>query len=239
MDGERPLAPELEPEPPLERPLSRQALLLVVPSLRTIPWVPLLVAVALGSSALAAARAAEPPPPDAGLAIVGALIAVWFASLLGDRSAAVADGTPPHVLFRRAIRLAVGVPIVVLLWVGALTVAAEGPYAVTLSFLFGAEICVALGVAAVALHVIDPGREVLWAAGGLLMVFVALPFGLGLDVTPIPRADTWWLREGRWLAIGGGGAIVAVLASLDPAARHLPRLAGPRRVPAPAAQPTR
>jgi hypothetical protein len=214
-------------------------MLLVVPSLRTVPWVPSIVAVVLGSCALAAARAADPPPPDAGLAIVGALLAVWFASLLGDRSAVVADGTPPHVLFRRGIRLAVGAPIVVLLWIGALAVAAEGPYAVTLSFLFGAEICVALGVAAVALHVVDPGREVLWAAGGLLMVFVALPFGLGLDMTPIPRADTWWLREGRWLAIGVGGAVALALASLDPAARHLPRLAGPRHVPAPAARPTR
>ena len=222
-----------------ERPLGRQALLLVVPALRTIPWVPLIVAVVLGSLALAAARASDPPPPDAGLAIVGALLAVWFASLLGDRSAAVADGTPPHVVFRRAIRLAVGAPIVVLLWSGALAVAAEGPYAVTLTFLFGAEICVALGIAAVALHVVDPGREVLWAAGGLLMVFVALPFGLGLDVTPIPRADTWWLREGRWLAIGSGGAIALVLASLDPAARRLPRLAGARHVPASAARPIR
>jgi hypothetical protein len=228
---ERPSAPE--------RPLARQALLLVVPSLRTIAWVPLLVAVVLGSFALAAARASDPPPPDAGLAIVGALLAVWFASLLGDRSAAVADGTPPHVLFRRGIRLAVGVPIVVLLWTGALVVAAEGPYALTLSFLFGAEICVALAVAAVALHVVDPGREVLWAAGGLLMVFVALPFGLGLEVTPIPSADTWWLRAGRWLAIGVGGAIAFALASHDPAARHLPRLPGPRHVPASAARPTR
>jgi hypothetical protein len=220
------------------RPLARQAWLLAVPALRTVPWLPLIVAVVLGSFALAAARAAEQPPPDAGLAIVGALLAIWFASLLGDRSAAFADGTPPHVLFRRAIRLAVGTPIVVLLWVGALAVAAEGPHAVTLSFLFGAEVCVALGVAAVALHVIEPGREVLWAAGGLLMVFVALPFGLGIDVTPIPSADTWWLREGRWLAIGGGGAIAFMLASLDPAARHLPRPAAPRSVPTAATRPT-
>jgi len=237
MGGDRPLTSESQLA--AERPLARQALLLAVPSLRTIPWVPLLVAVVLGSSALAAARTSEPPPPDAGLAIVGALLAVWFTSLLGDRTAAVADGTPPHVLFRRAIRPAVGVPIVVLLWIGALAGAAEGPYAVTLSFLFGAEVCVALGIAAVALHVVDPGREVLWAAGGLLMVFVALPFGLGLDVTPIPSADTWWLREGRWLAIGAGGAMMFTLASLDPAARHLPRLAGRRYVPTLAARLTR
>jgi hypothetical protein len=204
------------------RPLARQARLLAFPALRTIPWLPLLVAVVLGSLALSAARAADQPPPDAGLAIVGALIAIWFASLLGDRSAPVADGTPPHVLFRRAVRLAVGSPIVVLLWIAALTYAAEGPHAVTLSFLFGAEILVALGVAAVALHVDEPGREALWAAGGLLMVFIALPFGFGLDVTPIPSADTWWLRAGRWLAIGAGGGIALVLASLDPAGRHLP-----------------
>jgi hypothetical protein len=235
MVGDRPVTHER----PFARPLAHQALLLAVPSLRTMPWVPLLVAVVLCPFALAAARASEPPPPDAGLAIVGALLAVWFASLLGDRTAALADGTPPHVLLRRAIRLAVGAPIVVLLWIGALAVATEGPYAVTLSFLFGAEICVALAVAAVALHVVDPGREVLWAAGGLLMVFVALPFGLGLDVTPIPSADTWWLREGRWLAIGGGGAIALVLASLDPGARHLPRPAAPRHVPTPATRPAR
>ena len=221
------------------RPLARQALLLVVPALRTVSWLPLIVTVSLGSFALAAARAAEQPPPDAGLAIVGALLANWFASLLGDRSAALADGTPPHVLFRRAVRLSVGSAIIVVLWVAALAVAAEGPHAVTLTLLFGAEICVALGIAAVALHVVDPGREVLWAAGGLLMVFIALPFGLNLDLAPIPSADTWWLRAGRWLTISGGGAIAFLLASLDPAARHLPRAAGPRHVPTPAPRPIR
>jgi hypothetical protein len=220
------------------RPLVLQARLLALPAVRTIPWLPLLVAVVLGSLALSAARAAEEPPPDAGLAIVGALIAIWFASLLGDRSAPVADGTPPHVLFRRAVRLAVGIPIVVLLWVAALASAAEGPHSVTLSFLFGAEICVALGVAAIALHVVEPGREVLWAAGGLLMVFIALPFGFGLDVTPIPSADTWWLRAGRWLAIGAGGGIALVLASLDPAGRHLPHPSS-RRTPTLAPRPAR
>ena len=72
------------------------------------------------------------------------------------------------------------------------------------------------------------------------MVFIALPFGLGLDVTPIPRADTWWLRAGRWLAIGGGGAIALRARVARPSGAPSRRVcAAPRHVPAPAARPTR
>ena len=241
--GTSPSGPEwLDLEPPAPdraEVLVRQARLLALPTLRTLPWVPFVVAVVLGSLALFAARRSEAPPPDAGLSIVGALAAIWFSSLLGDRSAPVADGTPPHVAFRRSIRLALGSPILVLLWVAALAYAAEGSHASTLTFLFGAEVGVAIGAAAIALHVVDPGREVLWAGGGLLIVFIALPFGLGVDVTPIPSADTWWLREGRWLAIGGSGLLAFLLASLDPAGRHRVRLSLPRGLPASATRPAR
>jgi hypothetical protein len=229
---------DLEPPTP-ERAavLGRQARLLALPTLRTMPWPPFVVAFVLGGLALLAASRAESPPPDGGLSVVGALIATWFASTLGDRSAPIADGTPPHVLFRRATRLAMGSPIVLLLWVASVAYADEGPNTGTLSFLFGAEVCVALGVAAIALHVVDPGREVLWAGGGLVVVFIGLPFIVGVDVTPIPSADTWWLREGRWLAIGAGGVLVFLLASLDPAGRHPPRFARPRALRAPATPP--
>jgi hypothetical protein len=215
------------------RILLRQVVLLATLSVRTIPWVPLLVAVVLGSIALAVASRAPQPPPDGNLAVVGALLATWFASLLGDRSAAVADATPPHLFVRRAIRLAVCLPILLTLWAGALAVSSGGAHAPTLSFLFTAQLLVALGAAAVALRVVDPGREVLWAAGGLMMVFIALPFGLGFDVSPIPATDGWWLHSGRWLTLGGSAAFVFVLASLDPAGRGLRGIASARVVAAP------
>jgi hypothetical protein len=232
---------DLEPDVAIGdlRPLADQARLLAFPAFRTFPWPPFVVVVVLGALALLAAAGAEAPPPDGGLPIVGALIAVWFASLLGDRSAPIADGTPPHRFFRRVVRLGVGSPIVVALWIAALANADEGPHAETLTFLFVAEVCIALAAGAIALHTVEPGREVLWAAGGLFMVFIALPFGLGLELTPIPTEDTWWMREGRWLAIGGGATLAFLLASLDPARRHLLRIGAPPGEPAPATRPRR
>ena len=125
-----------------ERPLVTAALLLVVPSLRTIPWSrPLLVAVVLGSFALAAARciraaAARCGPRDRRRAPRGLVRARCSATAprpspterrrtcsSGGRSASPSGcrSSSSCGSQRSSSR-------------------AEGPYAVTLSFLFGAEI---------------------------------------------------------------------------------------------------
>ena len=214
---------------------SRQLRLLVGPSRRTIRWIPLAVIAPLAGWAVYAATHASEPPADGGLAAAGGLLATWAGSLLGDPSHALSAGVPTPLLFRRAIRLAIGLPPVAVVWGALLVWGAPGPFAATLTAMFAAQIALAIGIAAAALRSVEPGREVLLAAAGLFVVFIALPFVFEVDLTPIPSADTWWLHAGRWFVLAGAGLAAFLAASRDVAAAPTGPLVARIVRPAPAA----
>ena len=118
----------------------RQSALLIRPLVRTIRWLPLPVAALLGVGLL---TFGEQGLGDLRLAMIALCIGAAF--VLDDVAAPTVESSPPPLLFRRTLRLALVLPLAAALWglllwdangspaVGALTLELAGMLALTLA----------------------------------------------------------------------------------------------------------
>jgi hypothetical protein len=174
---------------------------------RAVRWRPVLAA---SAAALLLAQA------DAPAAFVLAAVASGLAFVLDDPAAAILDATPASRPRRRALRLALTVPLAALLWVAVVqplwsshsAEPAGGPARLALAAL----VAVVLAAAAVGGGV--AGGPAAWA---VVIAGTILPAPWGLSVAP-GQSRNWIIL----LALAGA---VLLILSRDPAAFRL----GPRR----------
>jgi hypothetical protein len=156
---------------------------------------------------------------EAPLAIAGVLLAVWIGFVLDDPAAESVSAVPTPLLFRRAIRIAMALPVVWALW-GALSVyAAQGWKTPSLATAFAAELIVALAFSALGIRVTGDEHGGLFAVGGLFVVFFLLPQIFGIDVSLDRVTSSWTDLYGRSIVIGVAGLLTFLVASEGPGRR--------------------
>ncbi len=197
------------------RPRGRQARQLARPVARATRWSPFLVAVPLSGLAMAVARTAERPPPLENLPAVAMLLAVCVGFTVDDGTERTTAPTPTPLLWVRGLRGAAVLSVALVCWGAALVSADVGWTVVSLTAGFIAMCCVALGLASVGTVAVGRTRAGLFAAVGLVTIFVVVPTAYDVSLGLEPTSTTWGHLYGRWLLVGGLG--LAVLASTSTA----------------------
>jgi len=176
----------------------KQARLLVLPSLRTMPW-PALLAI----GAAAAGLLTLPGPGGVLLPLAAAVLAAGVGFVFDDPAEATVASVPMPLLVRRLLRVALALPVVAGLW--ALLVWYGGGDAAQPTLVLAALAILAAAVGArygaVAGAAVPPG---------LLVCAFALPERVGL--LGAGNATT-----ARWLVLLGIGIAAFCAASRDPA----------------------
>jgi len=196
-----------------------QSSLAVRPTARTVRWALLALTAAMGSLMVWSGARKGGDPLDFHLPAAGLFLAVWLGFQLADNAAVTVASSPMTLLGRRLLRLVVAVPPIVLVWALLCVQADAGAKTATLSALFLACICVALGLAGLGERLLGPGRGGPLAIAGLFVVFAVLPATFRVTWSLEPTVDSWHHLFGRWLWIAGFGVLSFLLASVDPARR--------------------
>lgn len=153
--------------------------------------------------------------------LASVLVASGAATLLDDPASPLVAGSPTSLWWRRATRLALGLPIVMAVWLALGALAhALGPTWSPVHLEVVTMTLVVLGAAAVAIRRTSDGR-----AGpvgpplALLMVASQFVLPTGWDIYPV------WANQSRWWAIATLTLLTLASASRDPAGRSRhPRL---------------
>lgn len=201
---------------------TRQAALLAQPSLRAVPWLPILLA---GLLSLAIVSLDAEPLLELRLSALALALGAAFG--IDDDAAETLAASPARLLFRRLVRLPFALGLIAGLW--AVTVWRSGsgawlPVTLELAALAGAG----LAVAAVAGARLGDGRGGVAAAPALLALVAAAAVALPDSWTLYahgPSDPRWADSHERWAALLTASAAAFVLASRDPARRRsVPRL---------------
>jgi hypothetical protein len=203
----------------------RQAGPLVRPAVRTVRWPALGVITSIGFFILFGGEHSPGGIGEVHLYAAGLLLSVWTGFLIDDPAEEVTAGMPLPLLARRAVRIAVVLPVVWAAWSALAWFAGLGPRTGPLSAAFASQLAVALGLAAVGAHVAGRGRGGLLAAGGLFAVFFAVPLAFRLTLSLDPAVQTWVHLYGRWICVTWVAILVFLVGSVDPA-RPRPRPLG-------------
>jgi hypothetical protein len=148
----------------------------------------------------------------------GALtLSLALAAILDDPAAETAGATPPSLLVRRALTLALALPVVAIAWLALVWIGAEGSSrSGALTLQLAALVLVTLALATVLPH----GSQL---AGPL----VVLTFLTGLAAAGASTAVAWTLAPhpgderwiATWAAVSATAGLALLLASRDPARR--------------------
>jgi len=195
----------------------RQALLLMLPAIRTVRWPALGVIASIGLLILYGGKHTVGGVGELHLYGAGLLLGIWTGFLIDDPAAEINACTPLPLLARRAVRVAVAVPVVWATWGSFNWYAGLGPRTGPLAAVFASQLAVALGLAGVGEHVAGRDRGGLLAAAGLFAVFVVVPLAFRLTLSLDPARQTWADLYGRWLAVAGVASLMFLVASADPA----------------------
>jgi hypothetical protein len=195
----------------------RQAGLLVRPAVRTVRWPALAIIATIGGLILYGGKHSGEGIGEVHLYAVGLLLGIWTGFLIADPAAEISAGVPLPLLERRAVRVAVALPVLWAVWGLLSWYAALGPRTGPLAAAFTSQLSVALGLAAVGEHVAGQERGGLLAAGGLFAVFFFVPLAFRLTLSLDPAGQTWAHLYGRWIAVAGLAFLVFLAASADPA----------------------
>ena len=214
----------------------RQATLLGRPTARTIRWLPLAVAAVAAELVLWAAKdelSKGEAVPLLPVRVAAVLLCLGAAFLLDDDAGATIEPVVPTLLFRRGLRLMLGLPMVAMPWGAALWIASTlaasgtGPSAhrslpaAALTLEAAALLAVTLAAAAVATRTQGHGKGGT-AAGPALLAFVMGVAAIG-KYWPMfqgsPAEPGWAAAHVRWAAILAAAVIVLIVASLDPASQ--------------------
>jgi hypothetical protein len=145
------------------------------------------------------------------------MLSLALATVLDDPAAETAGATPSTLLVRRALTLALALPVVAIAWAALVWIGSDGPSrSAALTLQFAALVFVTLAVAAV----LPSGSQL----GGPL---VALTVLTALVAASASTAVSWTLMphpgDGRWVAtwtaLAATAALALLLASRDPARR--------------------
>lgn len=199
---------------------SRQAGLLVRPTVRTVRWPALGVITSIGVLILYGGKHSVGGIGEIHLYAAGLLLGIWTGFLIADPAAEITAGVPPPLLARRAVRIVVALPLVWAAWGTFTWYAGLGSRTGPLAVAFASQLTVALGLAAVGEHVAGRERGGLLAAAGLFAVFFVVPLALRLTLSFDPAGETWAQLYGRWVAVAGVAFLVLLAASADPARRR-------------------
>ncbi|MGH9065617.1 MAG: hypothetical protein ACRD0L_16920, partial [Acidimicrobiales bacterium] len=238
----------------------RAVLLLVRPTVRTLSWVSL--GAGAGLAGLFAAFLwlpfAHVLPADSlgqvtdALRVAAVGLAFGAVATFDDPTERFLSSTPVSVLWRRAIRLALVLPVLALCWWGTLSLAAASPSAASaralgdrlhlggLTLETAVMVVLVMGLAAVARRLNQARPAVLPAAGGLVVALVIAWRGLGRFglFPPAPGKAAAPAALAAWTGAiwhwGGLGAlmVVVVLAGSSDAWRRPTRLRLPMRATA-------
>lgn len=203
----------------------RQAGLLVGPSLRTVAWPALVPAALLG---LAILQLDGDRVVLLRLAAVALCVAAAFA--LDDPAAETTAAAPAPLLFRRALRLALVLPLVGVAW--ALLLGAGGPVPEGgLTLELAAMLAFALAASAWAAAYVADGRGGLAAAPVLLVALAAAAIALPERWTLFAGAadPRWTAAHARWTAVLVLALLALLAASVDPGRPRILARLRPRR----------
>ncbi len=178
-----------------------QGRLLLRPSARTIRWSSFGVVAAVGALAVWTGGRKGGNPASIALPVATTLLCVWLCFLFEDLAAETTAASATPLLFRRAVRAAIGVPAIVAVWlvytwIGPLT----GPTGVMLGA-FGAEIVLALAAAAVVSRVVESSRSGLSAAAAVIGIVLVLPVVFRRPPSVDPAHPPFGDPFAYWLAV--------------------------------------
>ena len=193
---------------------ARQAVVLVMPSLRAMAWLPLLPA-----GALALAVLSFDGPVLLQLRLAALALCVGAAFVLDDPAAETLATSPSSLPFRRLVRVALVLPLVAALWALVLWYAGTG-FDAALTLELAAMLAVTLAAAAFAIPRLADGRGGAAAAPSLLVLMGASTFALPDAWTLFaqgPSDPRWAGSHARWTVVLLAAVAGLVYASLDPA----------------------
>jgi hypothetical protein len=187
---------------------------------RTVPWVPLAASGAIALWIVYAGAHGNLHSGDVQLPLAGVVVCVAAAFVLDDEAARTVACTPTPLLVRRAIRVALGMPLLWATWVilAWYSHALTAPMAVE----YAGMLTLTLTLAAIGARVIGEERAGLFATPALFVLLGSSaivstrwrPFPL----TPI--GATWFDLYGRWGLVLAVSVLIFVMASADPAKRR-------------------
>ena len=197
------------------------AVSLLWPAVRTMRWVPLGVIAALGAWVVRSGAREQGDPAATALPVATAMLGVWLCLLFEDAAADITGPSPVPLWRRRAVKIAVAVPVFAaswfaLTWVGPL----HGPTWPMTGMAVGVGV-VALAAASVTTRVVVPTRSGPAAAVVLVGVIVAMPvviaIALGrpatIDPGRVPAGDP----RSYWTSVIALALVVSLAANRDPA----------------------
>ena len=204
----------------------------LTPVARTLPWAPLLAGALLcGLLAALVPLLAGTSPLERWPGFGALALCFGAAFVFDDNAAATAAATPTSLAHRRLLRLALGLPLLAVVWAGSLwyaTSAEDAPFGpdtrAALSLQFAALLALTLGACAIALRVM-PGEQ----GGGsgamaplaLLGLALAMPDRIGLLALPADAA--WQTAQTRWAIVLAIGLLMLAWAGREPSPRAWPR----------------
>ena len=220
---------------------SRQLLLLVRPTARTIRWAALLGGAVAAQFVLWAAsgeRSRGGPVSLLPIRVAAVLLCLGAVFVLDDDAGATVEPAVASLAVRRGIRLALTVPVAWAAWGAALwtasRLAASGrgtaavvPRSLPVAGLMleaAALLAVTLAAAAVATRSVGHGRGGV-AGGPAVLGFVLAMVSIGRYWPLFPAANSepaWVAAHVRWAVILAVASTVLVLFTLDPARRRWP-----------------
>ena len=191
-----------------------QGQLLVPPSARTIRWGSFPVIAGLAMLVVWSGQRKGGNPAAVALPVATALLCVWLCFLFDDPAAETTAGGPTPLLFRRAIRVAIAVPVVATVWFACTWIGPlEGPTAAMVGS-FVAEAIVALAAAALVVRFVGAGSGLL-AAGAVVIVTLILPVAFGRPPSVDPARPPWGEPASYWTVVAVLAVVVLVVAHLQ------------------------
>jgi hypothetical protein len=204
------------------------ALSLLWPAVRTMRWVPLGVIAALGAWVVRSGAREQGDPAATALPVATIMLGVWLCLLFEDAAADITGPSPVPLWRRRAVKVAVAVPVFAaswfaLTWVGPL----HGPTWAMTGMAVGVG-AVAVAAASVTTRVVVSARSGPVAAVVLVGVIVAMPvviaIALGRPATIDPDRVPVGDPRSYWTSVIVLALVVSLPANRDPALRSSFRL---------------
>lgn len=200
----------------------------LTPVARTLPWAPLLAGALLcGLLAALVPLLGDASPLERWPGFGALALCIGAAFLFDDDAAATTAATPTSLARRRLLRLALGLPLLAVVWAGSLwyaTSAHDAPFGpetrAALSLQLGALLALTLGASAIALRVM-PGEQGGWigvtAPLALLGLAFAMPDRIGL--LALPADAGWQTAQACWAVVLAIGLSMLAWAVREPSPR--------------------